>query len=363
MELIAKVMLTALVAVNVTTSEAQQPPERSGQNRPAGVGSGAMPMPRSGFAGDVNHSLEAQRPAWEAYQRCVRENEQAFRLSSITRSLIEIRNGKDRYIALLNDPNTPARFKQKSYDESIAEGMSEYWRLGGTTRSIEEITPLPNPCADVQPGPKPPPNRADRESKSSITATTSVTPVPTEVRSEVRAAQGLPVIGTSNGAKWSKIDESFASTLYIDPSSIKKVPKTEKSEKDEDIRQATEMIDFKIKAADGPSSYISNGEYDCKSGKTRYRSGNAYAGPAGTGRILNAITPSDWSPQPSKSPAPLILKYVCSKDSSANTKADVLPNTYQHPSATLKGKPEAAFDEGACVIKPVMTNVEMAKCR
>ena len=357
MGLITKVMLTALVAVGVTTSEAQQPPERGGQSRPTGVSSGAMPRP--GVSEDVTRSLEAQRPAWEAYQRCVRDNEKAYKLSSVTRSLIEARNGKDRYIALLNDPKTPARFKQKSYEEGVAEGMSEYWRIGGTARSIEEITPVPNPCADVQPGPKLPPSRADRETKSSITASTSVTPVPTEVRPEVRVAQGLPVIGTSIGAKWSKIDESFASVIYIDPSSIKKVPKTEKSEKDEDIRQATEMIDFKIKAPDGPSSYISNGEYDCKSGKIRYRSGNAYAGPAGTGRILNAITPSDWSPQTPKSPAPPIVNYVCSKDSSTNAKAAAL----QHPPAATKGKPEAALAEGACVIKSVMTDADMAKCR
>lgn len=361
MKLIAKAVLMAIVVLGVPTAKAQQALETSGQPRPTGVRSGAMPLP--GTPADFNRSMEAQRPAWEAHQRCVRENEQAVKLSSITRSLIDARNGKDRYIAWMNDPNTPARFKQKSYDESVAEGMSEYWRIGGTARSIDEITPVPNPCADVQPGPKPPPNRADREPRSSITASTSVTPVPMEARPEVRAAQGLPVIGTSIGAKWAKIDENFASTLYIDPSSIKKLPKTEKSEKDEDIRQATELTDFKIKAPDGPASYIATGEYDCKSGKTRYRSGNAYAGPAGTGRVLNAITPSDWSPQPPKSPAIPILKYVCSKDSSTNAKAVVLPNTYQHAPATAKGKPEAALDEGACVIKPVMTDADMAKCR
>lgn len=358
MKLIAKVMLMALVAFGATTSKAQQPPERSGQSRPAGASSGAMPTP--GISADLNRSLEAQRPAWEAYQRCIRENERAVKLSSITRSLIEARNGKDRYIAMLNDPSTPARFKQKSYDEAVAEGMAEYWRIGGTARSIDEITLSPNPCVDLQPSPKPPPNRGNREATSSITASTSVTPVPTEARPETRAAQGLPAIGTSGGARWSKISESFASTFYIDPSSIKKVPKTEKSEKDEDIRQATEMIDFKIKAPDGPASYVATGEYDCKSGKTRYRSGNAYAGPAGTGKILDAITPSDWSPQPPKSPAIPVLKYVCSKNSSTNTKATVLPN---NRSAPAERKSDAAPDKGACVIKPVMTNADMARCR
>lgn len=361
MEPIAKVMLMAFVGFVATTPKAQQPQEISGQGRLPGVRSGAMPTP--GISADLNRSLEAQRPAWEAYQRCIRENDQAVKLSSITRSLIDARNGKDRYIALLNDPNTAARFKQESYDEAMAEGMSEYWRIGGTARSIEELTQLPNPCAEFQPGPRPPPNRGDREPKSSITASASVTPVATEVRPEVRAAQGLPVIGTSDGARWSKINESFASTSYIDPSSIKKVPKTEKSGKDEDIRQATEMTDFKIKAPDGPASYIATGEYDCKSGKTRYRSGNAYAGPAGTGRVLNAITPSDWSPQPPKSPAIPVLNYVCSKDDSTSGKATVLPNTYQHPPANTKIKPEATLDEGACVIKPVMTNADLAKCR
>jgi len=288
--------------------KAQQPPERNSQGRPAGVSSGTVPIPRIGIGGDMEKSLEAQRPAWEAYQRCIRENEQAFKLSSITRTLIEVRNDKARYFALRNDPKTPARFKEKSYDEVVAEAMSEYRRIGGIARSIEEITPVPNPCAHVQPGPKLPPHRAEQDRKSPIAASASVRPIPTASQTEPSANQGPARTG------WAKISESFASVLYVDPSSIKKVPKTDRSEKDEDIRQATQMIDFKIKAPDGPASYISTGEYDCKSGKTRSRSGNAYAGQAGTGRILNAITPSDWPPQPPTSPGTPILKYVCSKD-------------------------------------------------
>lgn len=357
LELIAKLMFLALVAFGATTSKAQLLPERSGQEGPPAARSGAMPMPRSGVAGDLTQSLEAQRPAWEAYQRCIRENDQAFKLSSITRSLIDARNGKDRYIALLNDPNAPARFKQKSYDESVAEGMAEYRRLGGTARSIEEITPLPNPCADLQPGPKPPSRGG--ESRSSISASASVTPVPTDARPATSASQNVQTVGTPDGAKWFRLDESFASVIYVDPTSIKKVPRTDRSDKDEDIRQATEMIDLKIKAPGGPSSYITTGEHDCKTGKTRYRSGNAYAGPTGSGRIINAITPSDWPPQPPKSPAP-VLRYVCSKEDSTTTKAATLPSNRPAP---VDKRPDLAQDNGGCVIKPVMTNAEMAKCR
>jgi hypothetical protein len=71
------------------------------------------------------------------------------------------------------------------------------------------------------------------------------------------------------------------------------VPRTEKSEADEDIRTATQMLDFKLKTPDGPASYISVLEYDCKNRKIRTKSGNAYAGQAGTGKILHAVTPSD----------------------------------------------------------------------
>ena len=288
--------------------KAQQAPERSGQGRSTVVSPGRATMPRSGIAGDLENSLEAQRPAWEAYQRCIRENEHAYRLSSITRTLISVRNDKDRYIALWNDPGAPARFKEKSYDQVVAEAMLEYRRTGGTAGSIDEITPLPNPCAQFQPGPKLPTVRGERAPKSSIAARASATPLSTGAQTDS---------GTNPGperGKWFKISENFASILYVDPASIKKIPKTDKSEKDEDIRQAIEMIDFKVKAPDGPASYITTEEYDCTKGKTRSRSGSAYAEQAGSGRILNAITPSDWSVQAPNSPAAPILKYVCSKD-------------------------------------------------
>jgi hypothetical protein len=124
---------------------------------------------------------------------------------------------------------------------------------------------------------------------------------------------GSPLASAPVGAEWVKVSDSFANAVFVDPSTIKRVPRTEKSEADEDIRTATEMLDFKLKTPDGPASYISVSEYDCKNRKARTKSGNAYAGQAGTGKILLAVTPSDWTRQPANSPGTPILTYVCSK--------------------------------------------------
>lgn len=310
MNLIVKVLLMALVAIVVTTPKAQQSPVSSSQSLPTAGSPTAMPMPRQGVSSDMEKSLEAQKVAWAAYQMCIRENKQAFELYQTTNSLISIRETKEK---LKSDPVLQVLAAQKGLDILAEEAkvMPAYRQAGGVATSLDQIEPMKNPCIHVSPGPKP---REKREGRSSISASTSVTAIPTEALPEPSATQGIPVGGTSDGAIWSKISESSASVIYVDPSSIRKVPRTEKSDKDEDIRQATEMTDFKIKAPGGPSSYVATGEYDCKNGKIRYRSGNAYAGRAGTGRTLDAISPSGWSPQPPNSLGIPILKYVCSKD-------------------------------------------------
>lgn len=181
---------TIMAALVMTCAWAQQPVEIGSVRRPAGAPPGA------GVPADFNKSLEAQRPAWEAYQRCIRENERTFLLSSISRSLIDMRDGRERYIALLNDPRTPARFKEKSYDQSLAEGMAEYHRLGGTARSVEDITPLANPCADVQPGPKLPPNRGDLKNTSAVSAHAVVAAPSTQLQPTPAIAADAPRTAT-----------------------------------------------------------------------------------------------------------------------------------------------------------------------
>lgn len=140
------------------------------------------PMPRPAIPAEFQKGLDAQRPAWEAYQACIRANEQAFKLSSLTRTLVEARNNKERYVALLKDPATPAHVKAKSYEDMVAEGMAEYRRLGGTARSIEEVTATANPCQHAQPGPRLPPERMTAQGGAPVSASASVAAVPVQTR-------------------------------------------------------------------------------------------------------------------------------------------------------------------------------------
>lgn len=125
------------------------------------------------------------------------------------------------------------------------------------------------------------------------------------------AAALLALAAQPAAADWTKVGESFASILYVDDASVRRLPSPEKGNAEHDLRQAVEMIDFKLKAPDGPSSYISTGEYDCRNRRTRYSSGQAYAGSAGTGRVLYPVTPSDWTQLSANAPNPPAFDHVC----------------------------------------------------
>lgn len=150
-----KSALIACGALAATASWSQQP-------APAPV--------RLGGTDDAIKSLESQRAAFEIYQKCIRDNDRIYRLHSISKQLIDARDNREkleRFIA--NNPKMQAKFGK--YEDELPRAMAVYREAGGTARSIDEITSVPNPCAHVQPGPKPPPHRTDdRDSKSAVSA-------------------------------------------------------------------------------------------------------------------------------------------------------------------------------------------------
>ena len=248
-------------------------------------------------------SMEAQRPAFEAYQKCVAEYRREVDLHYAAADVIQFRDQRATMEAALKQDARARERYPGGAEQLIAAAFARYKSVGGTAASVAEVQPVPTPC--------PPPGLSLRQGSSpsapsSIRETRRVVVVPVQ-------QPGSPLASAPVGAEWAKVSDSFANTIYVDPSTIKRAPRTEKNEADEDIRTATQMLDFKIKTPDGPASYISVLEYDCKNRKTRTKSGNAYAGQAGTGKILHAVTPSDWTRQPANSPGTPMLTYVCSK--------------------------------------------------
>lgn len=90
-------------------------------------------------------SLEAQRPAMGAYHQCIKANDKAYKLYSISQLLIEARQNRAYTEHILaSDPKSMAKYK--SYEKAIAEGMAMYRQTGGTAKTLDDITPLENPC-------------------------------------------------------------------------------------------------------------------------------------------------------------------------------------------------------------------------
>jgi surface-adhesin protein E len=305
MRLIPKIPFLSLAAFVMTTPEVQQVSPTSAPDRPRGGSPAIKSIHKPGVSNDMEKSLETQKSAWDAYQRCISQNQQAFKLYSITRTLIDVRNNKSRYMAVMNNPRARAGYKEKSYDEVVAEAMSVYRQNGGLARSIDEIAPLQNPCAYVEPSPKLPADRGGREQKLSVSARTSAAISATEVQSESGASQVAPI-------KWVKVQENAANIQYIDPTTIRKNQKSEKSNKDEDIRQAWLLIDFKIKTPGSGASGKALVEYDCKNGKSRTIRGTAVSGQMGKGDVVLNYDASDWAYQPPNSIGGANLKFVCS---------------------------------------------------
>ena len=233
-----------------------------------------------------------------SYLQCMREHEREKNLAETADRLIRIRDNRKTWEELLaKSANQQFPDPAAGYDKLLANTFAAYKSFGGPAATVGSVHAIAIPCPrnpwDVW-------QETRRSPAVPIQSTARVVPVP---------VSSVPI-----EVNWQQVgDSSFANTLYVDPATIQRVLKTEKSEADEDIRVATEMINFKIKAPDGPSSYISVIEFDCKNRKTRNRSGNAYSGPAGTGKILGAVTPSAWAPQSANSAPNPMFAYVCAK--------------------------------------------------
>lgn len=172
MRLIPRIAFMVFWALNATITRGQtSAPETPTTQNPSPI----IEARPNGFT-DINKSLEAQRPAMEAYYQCIKENEKAYKLYSITHQLIEVRQNRvatERLFA--EDPKFKARYK--NFDEAMAEGMLVYREAGGTAKAMEDITPVENPCPP--PAPKLPLRRSgEPDSKSVVKATSSIPNIP-----------------------------------------------------------------------------------------------------------------------------------------------------------------------------------------
>lgn len=139
--------------------------QQAPQPRPAGA-----PVVR--VAPAMVQGLEAQRPLMDAYYQCIRDNEKAYKLHSVSQQLISLRDNRPAIeAALAKNPQLKSDIKYKNVDEAIAEGLAMYRAAGGTAKTVAEVKPVDNPCP---PPIRVPPARAGGESKSAVSASATM---------------------------------------------------------------------------------------------------------------------------------------------------------------------------------------------
>ena len=116
-------------------------------------------------------SLEAQRPAFEAYQKCLAEHRREVDLHYAADNLIRLREQRQMMeAAFLQDPKARERYPG-GVKQIESEELSRYRSLGGTASTTAEVRPIPSPCPT--PGPVLPQRPASSE-KSAITERRSI---------------------------------------------------------------------------------------------------------------------------------------------------------------------------------------------
>src|SRR5262245_30874486 len=99
----------------------------------------------------VQRALEEQRSAFLAYQKCVADSDQQYRLYSASEQLINVRdNPRAVEYELATNPASREQFKG-GYDEVIATALAHYQAAGGTASAAADVVRVANPCPP--PGP------------------------------------------------------------------------------------------------------------------------------------------------------------------------------------------------------------------
>jgi hypothetical protein len=103
-------------------------------------------------------SLESQRPAFEAYQKCVAEHRREVDLYNASREVIDFRDNRAMMeAALAQNPQMRERFPG-GVDQIAAIAFARYRSFGGSATSAADVQPMATPC------PPPAPQLPERES-------------------------------------------------------------------------------------------------------------------------------------------------------------------------------------------------------
>lgn len=136
------VLLVGYLLVGAVAAPAlsQQPPPRQ-----------SVVVPTTPQNEAMMRSLEAQRPAFEAYQNCVAEHRREVELHYAADSVIRFRDQRAMLVAAFaQNPQARERYPG-GVDQLGASEFARYKSLGGTAGSISDVQPIPSPCPT--PGP------------------------------------------------------------------------------------------------------------------------------------------------------------------------------------------------------------------
>jgi len=142
-------------------------------------------------------------------------------------------------------------------------------------------------------------------------------------------------------AKWSFLTEigNEMSFLFVDPLSIRK---------DGDIRQASELVDLKMRGGSGEASVVSLVLYDCKEQRFRTLSVSTYSGPRATGQVVGTSTrPDEWVYPPSGSLAGGILKGLCSRKGETVVRGEKASQEGNQPQGSMNETKVGSANQGS----------------
>jgi hypothetical protein len=91
-------------------------------------------------------SVEAQRPAFEAYRKCVAEYRREVDLHYAADEMIRFRDQRATMEAALKQDARARERYPGGVEELIAAAFARYKSVGGTAASVAEVQPVPTPC-------------------------------------------------------------------------------------------------------------------------------------------------------------------------------------------------------------------------
>jgi hypothetical protein len=106
----------------------------------------SMIVPADPKTEEMMRSLEAQRPAFEAYQKCVAEHRREVDLHYAAAEVIQFRDQRAMMEAALKQDSRARQQYPGGVDQLTAVAFARYKSLGGTAASIPEVQGVATPC-------------------------------------------------------------------------------------------------------------------------------------------------------------------------------------------------------------------------